>query len=63
MLAIAVSVFLAGYVLDQRKERLHNDLMADFSYESRELAVRVAGQLTGYRQILRGSRSLMTAPG
>lgn len=63
VLAIAMAVFLAGYVLDQRKERLRNDLLADFTYESRELALRVASQFIGYRQILRGSRALMTVIG
>ena len=63
MTAIVVALLLAGFVLDQRRERLRNDRLADFSYESRELAVRLSGQLTGYRQVIRGARALLTATG
>lgn len=61
--SIVVSGVLAALVVVDSKARLRNDLSADFSYESQEIAQKLVAKMAGYRQILRGSRSMMTVMG
>ena len=61
--AIVVSLCIAVFVWNQRQERLRNDLQADFSYESREIAVRLQDRMTAYKQVLRGVRSSLASVG
>ena len=61
--AIVVSLCIAVFVWNQRQERLRNDLQADFSYESREVAIRLQDRMTAYKQVLRGVRSSLASVG
>ena len=63
VLAVALSVFVGISVWQTRQARQVHDLAADFSVESRELAMRLQERMTAYRQILRGTRSLWTVQG
>ncbi|MBU6271933.1 MAG: sensor domain-containing diguanylate cyclase [Betaproteobacteria bacterium] len=62
-LALALAVFVGVSVWQARQARQMHDLAADFSVESRELAMRLQERMTAYRQILRGTRSLWTVQG
>ena len=61
--AIGLAFLLAASVWQARQTRLRADLMADFSFESRELVVRLQERMTAYRQVLRGARSTMLSVG
>lgn len=63
MLAVALAVFVVVSVWQARQVKLRADLMADFSFESRELALRLADRMTAWRQVLRGARSTFVALG
>ncbi len=63
ILALALSAFVGTSVWQTRQARQTHDLAADFSVESRELAMRLQERMTAYRQILRGTRSLWTVQG
>lgn len=61
--AIGLAVFVVVSVWQARQLKLRADLMADFSFESRELALRLADRMSAWRQVLRGARSTLVALG
>lgn len=63
LLAVGLSIFVGVSVWQARQAQQAHDLAADFSVESRELAMRLQERMTAYRQILRGTRSLWTVQG
>lgn len=63
VVAVLLSLFLIGVVWQQRVARYHNDLAADFAYETREFALRLSEHLAAYQQILHGSRAFVAAAG
>ena len=63
VVAVLLSLFLIGVVWQQRVARYHNDLAADFAYETREFALRLHEHLAAYQQILHGSRAFVSASG
>ncbi len=62
-LAMVLAAAVGVSVWQSRQARQVHDLAADFSVESRELAMRLQERMTAYRQILRGTRSLWTVQG
>ena len=61
--AIVLSVFVAVFIGEARQERHRHDLLADFSFESRELGLRLQDRMVAYRQVLRGARSVFSSVG
>ena len=61
--AIVLSVFVAVFIGEARQQRHRNDLLADFSFESRELGLRLQDRMIAYRQVLRGARSVFSSVG
>jgi diguanylate cyclase (GGDEF)-like protein len=62
-IAIVVSLCIAVFVWNQRQQRLLIDLQADFSFESREVAVRLLERMRAHKQILRGVRAAISTMG
>ncbi len=63
LLVGAMSLSFVLYVWGQQENRYAQDRQADFSYETREITLRLQERLASYRQILRGGRSLLAAHG
>ena len=63
MVAIVLALCIAMFVWNQRQERLRNDLQADFSFESREVAVRLLERMRAHKQVLRGVRAALSTLG
>ena len=61
--AIVISLCIAVFFWDARQQRLRNDLQADFSFESREVAVRLQERMRAHKQILRGVRAALSTLG
>ncbi len=61
--AIVLALCIALFVWNQRQERLRNDLQADFSFESREVAVRLLERMRAHKQVLRGVRAAISTLG
>ena len=61
--AIVLAMCIAVFVWNQRQDRLRNDLQADFSFESRELAVRLQERMRAHKQVLRGVRAALSTMG
>jgi diguanylate cyclase (GGDEF)-like protein len=61
--AIVLSVFVAVFIGETRQQRHRHDLLADFSFESRELGLRLQDRMIAYRQVLRGARSVFSSVG
>lgn len=62
-IAIVLALCIAVFVWKQRQERLRNDLQADFSFESREVAVRLLERMRAHKQVLRGVRAAIATLG
>jgi diguanylate cyclase (GGDEF)-like protein len=61
--ATVLALVLALNVWDGRQARMQRDLSTDFSFESREIALRLKDRMDVYRQVLRGVRSTLGSTG
>lgn len=61
--ATVLAFVLALNVWDGRQARMQRDLSTDFSFECREIALRLKDRMDVYRQVLRGVRSALGSTG